>query len=134
MGQLDTTARQRAGITKASKMPSLEVDWNGEVHIIAVGQFSIREKYAMRACLKGKGLPTDDEDLLAGAAIWVYLNKLDASVTLDEVLDGITVDDVAQVDADAESESSPEAFGPPSVDSGRPSLTSTASTPGTSTD
>ena len=91
-------AQARAGLSKPSKLPSITVDWDGVSHTVAIGQFTIREKYSLRVALKAHGLPTDDEDLLAGAAIWVHLHKLDDTVTLDEVLDGIHWDDISQGD------------------------------------
>ena len=87
-------AQARAGMSKPSKLPSIEVVWDGVTHVVSIGSFTIREKYSLRVALKARGLPTDDEDLLAGAAIWVHLNKLDDTVTLDEVLDGVRWDDI----------------------------------------
>jgi hypothetical protein len=91
-------AQARLGVAKPSS-PTLQVEWRGVTHTLVLGQFTIREKYTIRLVLKAAGLPEDNPDLATAAAIWVHLNRLDPSVTLDDVLDNVCGDDFTATDA-----------------------------------
>ena len=91
-----STARDRtreAQGKSSNGITALNVTVNGVTHVIDARTFTIRENYARKRVLQDNDLPTDDNLLTAAASVWVVLRREDPDVTLDSVLDAMTVGD-----------------------------------------
>lgn len=96
--------------TPAKKKPSqqlgaaIRIEIDGVEVIVDAASATIRERWHAKEALRAENLPTDDDELLMGAVIWVMARRSIPDITLADVLDGVTLGalmDGAQGDPDS---------------------------------
>lgn len=91
------------GIKPAGSLIAIEV--NGERVVIDSRAMTMRERSVLRAELAKLPVEADNMDWTVGA-VWIAMRRTDPDLTFDEVLDSVTVGDIADrelVDAEADS-------------------------------
>ena len=88
-------------------MALLRVRVDGVEHLIDPEAFTIREAHERRKSLEDAGLPSSDPMLLAASTVFVALRRTDETVTLDAVLDSMTVGDYRSMEPVKEEGSDP---------------------------
>jgi len=101
--------RERSGGSEtASTRRLLTITVNGEVLTIDPTAMSLRERQHMRAELAKLEVDADWMDQIAGQ-VWVAMRRTEPTITFEEVLDALDVNDVANLEwVDPEADS-PEA-------------------------
>ena len=93
---------------KAVPQAAVKVTVNGEEVVIDPMTFTGRERQRMRSVLAKLDYEADGGDVMF-ASIWVVLARTDPTVTFDDVLDSVTMADIAGADtANVEDDLSPE--------------------------
>lgn len=107
---MTSRARTRTPAAKPSKqLPTVTLTLDGQEIVIDAATSTLRERWQAKEALRSAGMPIDDSELMLGATIWVVSKRTLADLTLDEVLDSVTVG--ALMDSGAGDEDDPEASG-----------------------
>ena len=107
---MTSAARQRTLAAQgktAQRTIRFEVTVNGTPYAVDVNRLTLREKAAISAELRKLKLDPTDPELMNAGAIWSFVRRDDPTLTLDDVLDGVSLGDMAAID-DGEVDEDPE--------------------------
>lgn len=75
---------------KKVKLVPVEVEVNGQRLVVDPRTFTVREEYLRRRTLEELDLPATG-NFLAAASVWIMLRRERPELTLDEVVDSLTL-------------------------------------------
>jgi len=101
--------RERSGGNRSSTAAApLSIEVDGEPVVVDTAMMSLRERQVLRAELAKLPAEPDQMDWLAGGA-WITLRRNDPALTLDDVMDAITISDFYDAERVEVGGDSPEA-------------------------
>lgn len=105
-------SRARARTTPKPKpserMSAIRLTIDDQTVLVDAASSTLRERWEAKESLRSAGLPTDDDELMLGATIWAIAKRTIDGLTLDDVLDSVTLGALMDGTAD---DDSPEASG-----------------------
>jgi hypothetical protein len=92
---------------KPDGFEAIQLKVNGEVVVIDPRTLTGRERQKMKRAIAAIDYEPDDADALY-ITIWIVMSRTDPNLTLDEVLDAVTIGDLERAET-ASGDDSPEA-------------------------
>lgn len=102
-------SRERSGIVDRTAPPVAKITVDGVEVYVDASTFTGRERSIMKRALAGLGYAPDGEDAMF-ASLWIVMRRTQPDLTFDEVLDTVTMADMATAEiVAADEDDSPEA-------------------------
>jgi len=92
----------------SERMPAIRIELDGQSVLVDAASSTLRERWEAKESLRAAGLPVDDDELMLGATIWAIAKRSVEGLTLDDVLDNVTLGALMDGTSD---DDSPEASG-----------------------
>jgi hypothetical protein len=84
-------ARARTPV-KAPEPTVVTITLGDETHVCDIRTATFLERWKAKDALKARGLPTDDDELMMAAVIWVIAQRTAPDLSIDDVLDAAPAD------------------------------------------
>lgn len=92
----------------SDRMSAIRLTIDGQTVAVDAASSTLRERWEAKESLRAAGLPVDDDELMLGATIWAIAKRTIEGLTLDDVLDSVTLGALMDGTTD---DDSPEASG-----------------------